>query len=113
MDFLGVAFLHSLASFGIAFLENCCIGESLWTATVLKLWLRVSKGMLPVKCCCYDKPLFVSVEFHGDHNTVTKLMCIWPPSLFEEIIQFRTIASVSKLTFELVKMPLLVYAALF
>ena len=38
---------------------------------VLKLWLVVSKGMLPVKYFAPTKPLFVSVESHGDHKTGT------------------------------------------
>ena len=41
---------------------------------VLKLWLGVSKGMLPVKYFCSNKPSFyVSVEFHGGHKAEVNL----------------------------------------
>ena len=40
---------------------------------VLELWLWVGKGMLPVKYLCSNKASFMSVEFHGDHRTVTEL----------------------------------------
>ena len=40
---------------------------------VLKLWLGVSKGMLRVEYFRSNKAFFVSVEFHGDHETVTEL----------------------------------------
>ena len=40
---------------------------------VLELWLWVSKGMLPVRYFRSTMPLFVSLEFHGDHKTVTIL----------------------------------------
>ena len=35
--------------------------------------LGVSKAMLTVKYFAPTKPLFVSVEFHGDDRTVTNL----------------------------------------
>ena len=28
-----------------------------------------------------SRPIFVSAEFHEDHKTVTKLRCIWLPSV--------------------------------
>ena len=40
---------------------------------VLRLWLGVSKVMLPVQYFCSNKASFVSVEFHGDRDTVTEL----------------------------------------
>ena len=40
---------------------------------VLKLWLGVSKGMLPVKYFLSIKAFFVLVEFHGDHKTVAMM----------------------------------------
>ena len=49
---------------------------------VLKLWLGASNAMLPVKYFTPTKPVFMSVEFHGDHKTVTKLRCIWSLSVF-------------------------------
>ena len=39
---------------------------------VLKLWLGVSKGMLSVEYFGSTEPLFVSVEFNGDHKTAHK-----------------------------------------
>ena len=38
-------------------------------------------------------PLFVSVEFHGDHNTVIKRTSIWPPSVFWDITRLKTMVS--------------------
>ena len=41
---------------------------------VVKLWLRVSKGLLAVRYFCSNKkPPFVSVECHGDHMTIIEL----------------------------------------
>ena len=40
---------------------------------VLRLWLTVSKGMLPVKYFCSNKASFLSAKFGGDHKTVTKI----------------------------------------
>ena len=43
------------------------------TPYFLKLWLEVRKGMLPVEYFSPNNTFFVSVKFHGDHNTITKL----------------------------------------
>ena len=48
---------------------------------VVKLWLGICEGMLPVKCFRSSKAFIISVEFHGDHETVTMLRCIWLPSV--------------------------------
>ena len=40
---------------------------------VSKLWLEVSKGVLPVKCSCYSKSFFVSIESCEHQQTVMKL----------------------------------------
>ena len=40
------------------------------TTTCLKTVVGVRKGMIPVRYLCSMKPLFVSVEFTGDHKTV-------------------------------------------
>ena len=40
--------------------------------TCLRTVVGVSRGMIPVKYAP-AKPLFVSVEFHVDHKTVTPL----------------------------------------
>ena len=58
---------------------------------VLKLWLGVSKGMLPVKCFCSTKSLFVSAEFNGDHKTVTKVNLV--TLSFWDITTFNAVAS--------------------
>ena len=49
---------------------------------VLRLWLGVSKGMFPIKFFTPTNPLFASVEFFYDHETVTALRGISPPSAF-------------------------------
>ena len=49
------------------------IGYICYTYVVLELWLRLSKGMFPVKYVCSTKPLFVSVNLSGDHMTATKM----------------------------------------
>ena len=33
----------------------------------------------------------MSVDFHGDHKTVTKLRLIWPPSVFGDITRFKIV----------------------
>ena len=67
-----IVFLPSRVSFSTPFLINC--GSGGWLEiTCLKTVVGASKGMLPVKYFCSTKPLFVSVEFHGDNKTVTKL----------------------------------------
>ena len=48
MGFLDAAFLSSHASFSSTFLKICGRGEYIGTTTCLKLWLEVSKDMLPV-----------------------------------------------------------------
>ena len=40
---------------------------------VLRLWLGVSKGMLPVKYFHSSHVPFVSFKFYEDHQTVTRL----------------------------------------
>ena len=57
MGFLDMAFLPSRDSFSTTFL-NCGRSESLGTTTCLKLWLAVSKGMLPVKYICPNEASF-------------------------------------------------------
>ena len=73
MGFQDVLFLSSRASFSTTFLKNCCRGEGLRTTTCLKVVVGLSKGMLPVKYFCFNKAIFVLMEFHVDHNTVPKL----------------------------------------
>ena len=68
-----VAFLPSKASFSTTFLKNCGRDESLGATTCHETVVVVSKGMLPVKYCNSSRASFVSVEIHGDHESVTKL----------------------------------------
>ena len=49
---------------------------------VLKVWLGLSKCMLPVGYTRSIKTSSVLVKFHGDHKRVTKLKQIWPPLFF-------------------------------
>ena len=98
--FQDVEYLPSRASFFTTFLKNCGRGESLRTTTCLKAVVGVSKGMLPVKYVPI-KPLFVSVEFHRDHKTVTKVRCIWPPSVLGILPDLKQwCMSVSKVTIQ-------------
>ena len=73
MDIQDVTFLPFGASFPPLFLIIVVDVEALGPPQVIKLWLGVRKGMLPVKYFRSNKASFVSVELHGDHNTVTKL----------------------------------------
>ena len=60
MDFQDVEFLISLASFYTTFLEMHGRAEGLQLPHVLKLWLRVSKGMLPLRYFLLNNSFFVS-----------------------------------------------------
>ena len=82
ISFQDVVFLPSRASFPPHFLEIVVDVKALGPPHVVITWL-VSKGMLTVKYLSHAKPLFVSVEFHGDHKAVTKMRYFWPPSLLE------------------------------
>ena len=73
IDFQDVAFLPSRARFPPHFLNFFLEVNALGLPHVLNLWLEVSKDMLPVKYLRSNKAFFVSVEFHGDHKTVTEL----------------------------------------
>ena len=61
---------------------------------VLKLWLLISKGMLPVKYFTPTKPLFVSVKFHGDHETATMMRQNLAALSFGDISGFKIVVSV-------------------
>ena len=54
----------------------------------------LKKGMPHVEYFCYNKLSFVSVEFHGDQRTVTKLMSFYPPSVFGNVTRFNIVVSV-------------------
>ena len=71
--FQNVVFLPSRTSFPPHFIKIVVELNTLGLPHVLKQLLGESKGILPVKYFCSNKAFFVSVEFHGDHMTVTKL----------------------------------------
>ena len=73
MGFYDVAFLPSQDSFPLYFLKIVVEMKAFGPPHVLKLCLVLSKGMLPVKYFHSNKAFFVSVEFHLDHKTLTKL----------------------------------------
>ena len=58
MGVLEVAFLPSRASFTPHFLEILMDVKASGLPHVLKLWLGVSKGMLPAKYFCFNKSSF-------------------------------------------------------
>ena len=63
-----------------------CLKTVAWVKTsgqphVLKLWLVVGKGMLPVNTFTPTEPLFASLECHGDHKSFMKLGLFCPPSV--------------------------------
>ena len=66
--FQDVVFMPSTASVSTTFFKNC-LGQSY----VLRLVVGVGKGMPNVKYFHSIKASFFSVEFRGDHKTVTKL----------------------------------------
>ena len=39
------------------------------------------QGHVPCKILLFQKASFVSVEFNGDHKTVTMMRYIWPSSV--------------------------------
>ena len=75
------AFLPPSAIFSPHFLKIVVEVKASGPPHVIKLWLGVSMEMLPVSTFAPTKPLFVSVKFHRDHKTATKLRRIWPPSV--------------------------------
>ena len=50
---------------------------------ILRLWLKESKGMLPVNHLRTQKSFFMSIEFHGYLKTMEKSKWILPPSFYE------------------------------
>ena len=90
MGFQDVAFHPSWASFSTTFPKNCGAGESLRTTTCLNTVVRGKEGHAACKIPSLQQSLFlVSVEFHGDHKTVTKLRWVWPPSIFGILLVLR------------------------
>ena len=74
MVFLDVAFLPSRAISFTTFLKNCGRGESLGTTTCPKTVARGNQRHATCNICLLQQGLcFVSVDFCGDHKTVTKI----------------------------------------
>ena len=57
-----------------------------------RLWLVISMGMLPVEYL-YSNKASVSVEFLGDHRTVTKFWLNLATLSFRDITGFKTVVS--------------------
>ena len=73
MGFQDVALLPSTASFYTNYQKNCGGGKSLRTTTCLKTEVVGKKGCSLQNTFTPSMTLSVLVEFHRDHNTVTKL----------------------------------------
>ena len=73
MGFQDVVFQPSSASYSPHFLKIVAEAKASGLRHVLKQWLWVSKGMLPVKHFHSNIASVVLAEFHGDHKTATKL----------------------------------------
>ena len=91
MGFLDVAFLPSPPSLPPHFLAT--VVEVKGQPQALKLWMWVSKGILPVEYFCSNEDLCVSVEIHGDHEMVTEMRCVWPPSVLRDEVCLATLSS--------------------
>ena len=81
--------------FYATFLKNCGRDVSLGLPHVLKLWLGVSNGMLPVKYFNSNKASFcisqISLRSHGCHKDDVNLATL----SFGDIARFKTVVSVS------------------
>ena len=74
MHFQDVWLLPSQASFSTIFLKKYGGCEGLWTTTCLRTVVEGNQGHAPSKIVLAPtKPLFVSVKFHVNHMTITKL----------------------------------------
>ena len=78
-----VAFLHSRSGFFTTFRKNCGRGENLQTAHVIKLWLRVSKGMLSIKYFCSNIAFSLCQSYFMEIIRLLQRWCeLWPPYVF-------------------------------
>ena len=74
MRFQDVAFLPSRANFSTTFLDNCGRGEMLEITTCSKTVVEGKKRHAPSKIILQNQSLYVvSVQFNGDHKTVTMM----------------------------------------
>ena len=74
MGIQDVTWLQSRACSSSIFLNNCGISENLEATTCLKTVVGGNQGHASCKTpLLQQSPFFVSVRFHGDHMTVTKL----------------------------------------
>ena len=73
MCFQDVASPSARANSSATFLIYCVSGTSLATTTCFIAVVGVSKGMLHVINFHSNKSVYVSVKFHEDHKTITKL----------------------------------------
>ena len=70
LRFQDVEFLSSRPSFSTAFLESCGGGGSFVTTTCAMFVVVVKQGH---DVFVLANPFIVSIEFYGDHRTVTKI----------------------------------------
>ena len=77
------------ASFPPLFLEILVEVNVSGPPHVLRLLLGVDKGILPVKYFCSTMPLFVLVEFNGEHMTAYEDEVKWPPSVWKVLPHLR------------------------
>ena len=74
MDFWDVSLLPSRATFYTTFLNNCGGGECLRTTAYPRTVVVGKQWHAPCKILLLQQRLFlVSIEFHGDHKTVTRM----------------------------------------
>ena len=72
IGFQNVAVLLSLSSFS-AFLNNYGRGDSLGTTICVKTNFWGKRGYAHCKMLLLQENVYVSVQFHGEHKTITKL----------------------------------------
>ena len=53
------------------------------------------QGCTACKIPCSDKFVFGPVEFHGGHDIVANLRCLWPHFVFIDVIRFRAVLFVA------------------
>ena len=100
MSFQDVAFLPYQACFSPYFLLIVVDVIALGPPHVLKLFFGVGKDMIPVKYFCSNKASFfvsvlVSIKFHVDHMTVTKIKQNLATLSFGHVTGFRTLVFLS------------------
>ena len=65
--------MSSRADFHTTFLKNCGGGEALGTTTCLRVVVGGKQEYAPCKILSLQQSLFVSLDFHGDNESVISL----------------------------------------